>query len=242
MKTLVLSAAVALGSVMASTAAQATLVSEWTFENPSTPQNSNTTYSGVRLADSGPTSATFKCGFTALLSSNCYVFAYGGNSGATERAFQTNDTPNGWSAGNNLDLGLQGLTDESNGPFFSLNYYMSFDQVIHDLTATLIDYRENVGTVTLDLFANANFGGGVVGTFSLTPTGTIPNGVIHTLFASSPTGARSAAIRFSSLTDPGTALDNIRVSVPEPAPLAMLSLGAIMMAAGRRKRRMIAAQ
>jgi hypothetical protein len=236
MKNLVLSATVALASVLASTSAQATLVSEWTFENPSTPQNSNTAYTGARLADSGTTSAIFTCGITARIASNCYTFAYGGTSAATERAFQPNDTPNGWSSSNTLGLGLQGLTDESNGPFFALNYYMSFDQVIYDLTATLIDYRENAATVTLNLFANASFGGGIVGSFSLTPTGVIPNGVINTLFASAPTGARSASISFSALTDTGTALDNVRVSVPEPAPMAMFAFGGLLMAASRRKR------
>jgi hypothetical protein len=242
MKTLVVSAAVMLSSFLASTSAQATLVSEWTFENPATTQNSNIAYTGLREANSGPTSATFKCGITASISTNCYVFAYGGNSSATERAFQTNDTPLGWSTGNTVGLGRQGLTDESNGPLLSFNYYMSFDQVIYDLQASLIDYRSIFGTAVLELFANANFGGGVVGSASLTGSLSNPNGVVSQLFASSPTGAQSAAIRFTGLPDLGTALDNVRVSVPEPASMAMLSLGGLMIAAGRRKRRTIAAQ
>lgn len=235
MRKILSAVAVASVSLLASVSAHANAVGSWSFESAPATQTISSAFGGWRTADAGaPVQAQFRCGLTQTLSGDCFAFDYGG----ATRAFDPRDTPQGWSAGNPGTLGAQGLTDEFLGPLLPLNYYFNFSQTIYDLGMEVIDFREALGsnTLVLDLFSGNNGSGSIVGTTSYTLSGTPADGAVISLFASAYSGALSAVLRSAVTLDPGIAIDNVKVDVPEPGMLGLLGLGTAALMIGRRRR------
>ena len=236
MRKLLSAVAVASASLFVSVPSHANLVGSWNFESAPSTQSLSAPYGGWRTADTGaPVQAQFRCGLTQQLSGDCFVFDYGG----TTRAFDTRDTPQGWTSGSPGTLGAQGLTDEPFGPLLPLNFYFNFSQTIYDLGMEVIDFREAIGsqTLVLDLYSGNSGSGSLVGTTSYTLSGTPADGAVISLFASAYSGALSAVLRSAGTLDPGLAIDNVRVDVPEPGMMGLLGLGTAALLLGRRRQR-----
>jgi len=135
------------------------------------------------------------------------------------------------------------LTDEINGPFAALNYYMVFvDLPINALSLDLFDYRVDGGPAagdgaTLTVYENSNFSGSSASDTFIIPTPNPVDGNIENLSVSSfGFAARSATLTFDG-PDVGTGIDNIAfTSVPEPTSLLLVGIGMLGLAGyGRRK-------
>lgn len=166
----------------------------------------NTVTFGVGVA--GPTST----GFIAAV-------------GPPQTSFVPQDTPAGGAGGSFF------LTDETNGPSASLNYFLSFAQPVLNLSLDLFDYRVDGGpaigdTATLNVFSDAARTM-LVGT----STFTIPNpnpvdGNVANLSVQNPSSPILAASLTFSTGDVGTGIDNITFStVPEPGTVLLFGSG-----------------
>jgi hypothetical protein len=160
--------------------------------------------------------------------------AYIARVGLHTTAFVPRDRP--------MDISVSGryfLTDERNGPWARLPYFMSFVAPVQNLSLNLYDYRALDGgphigdSVTLSVFDQAHH---LVGTASYTITSPNPiNGNILLLSVMNPTGLiYSASLTFSGTGDVGTGIDNIRFitasAVPVPASLLLLGSGLLGLA------------
>ena len=196
------------------------------------------------------TTLTNSVTFSATYGMTVYVAKVG----APAFAFANLDTPAGGNPGNYF------LTDEQAGWGWgyqvSLDYFMSFDSPVTDLSVDLYDYLHDYDgatgyaksgdTATLTVYSDF-VGGTVVGQAVYTiPDPNPPNGNVVTLSVLSPSDTILAASLTFSALDFGTGIDNITFStytaevegepVPEPATLILLGSGLLGLGAWRRRR------
>jgi hypothetical protein len=179
---------------------------------------------------------TFGVGLNQKLDDKKY--AYIAQVGTPKTAFVPYDTP--------ADLTVSGrffLTDEKNGPWFKLDYYMSFETPVWNLALNLYDYRVLDGgprfgdTATLWVFGQD---GAVVGKDIYTiPWWPIPpNGnIINFSVMDAIVPIKTVWLEFSR-GDVGTGIDNIRfTTVPLPPSLPLLGSGLLGLVGWRRFRK-----
>jgi hypothetical protein len=163
--------------------------------------------------------------------------AYIAQVGGRTTAFVPNDTPE--------DLTVSGkyfLTDEKNGPWFKLPYYISFATPVQNLSLDLYDYRRIDGgprigdRATLRVFDQA---GNPVGMDVYTiPWPNPQNGNIEWLSVMNPTAPIKTGWLEFSKGDVGTGIDNIRfTTVPLPSSLLLTGFGLLGLAGWRRFRK-----
>ncbi len=144
------------------------------------------------------------------------------------------------------------LTDEPNGPHATLDYFLSFENPISELSLDLFDYRVDGGptrgaTATLTVFETVDFMNPLGSAMFTIPNNNPVDGNVVNLAVSLANGsAQSATVVFSE-PDVGTGIDNINFTTvtvtptetPEPTSLTLFSL--TMLGAGAcyrlRKRR-----
>lgn len=234
-RSLVLGTVAALGFSLPASAAIVT----YTFESPSLTPTATAAPGSITQ---GPLTTSFQCGPNTGSLGDCSIFRYGTSTinvpfvgpvldVRSEQAFLPGDRPAGWTPSSTQGLGLQGLTDTRatalgvpTAPVTLNNYYMAFDQALAELSLTLLDFR--FGTATLTVFEGTNWTGPSVSNSINATLGSTVNGQISLLSVLVPNQlGRSAALTFSFLADPGSAIDNVTARVPEPASLALLGAG-----------------
>ena len=154
--------------------------------------------------------------------------------GLPTTAFVPKDTP--------VDISVSGnyfLTDEINGPWTKLPYYMSFATPVQNLSLNLYDYRAVDGgprlgdSVTLRVFDQAH---NLVGTdvYTIRWPNPVNGNIIWLSVMNSSAPITSASIEFSVRGDVGTGIDNISfTTVPLPASLLLLGSGLLGLAGWR---------
>lgn len=155
--------------------------------------------------------------------------AYIAQVGTPKTAFVPYDTPENLTVSGNFFL-----TDEKNGPWFKLDYYMSFATPVRNLSLNLYDYRVDGGpwfgdSATLRVFDKD---GNPVGTDVYTigwPNP--PNGSIEWLSVMNPTAPITTAWLEFSRGDMGTGIDNISfTTVPLPPSVLFFGSGLLGLA------------
>ncbi|AFZ49765.1 VWD domain-containing protein [Dactylococcopsis salina] len=131
--------------------------------------------------------------------------------GDPQTAFIPNDDAEEEAVGNFF------LTDESNGPNNSLNYFIEFDQPIPSLSVDLLDFvdeQSNDASVSLTVFSDSF--STVVGEASSSLTeGDAENTDFENLSVTNPSGLIQSASIVTQFSDLGTGIDNITLSPAE---------------------------
>jgi len=107
--------------------------------------------------------------------------------------------------------GLFFLSDEIAGPILALNYCISFETPVNNLSLDLYDYRQDGGASVGDVATLSVFdaGGSPVGDDTFPIPEETPNPNLANLSVPSPTGLISSAVLSFIDPDTGTGIDNI---------------------------------
>jgi sugar lactone lactonase YvrE len=163
---------------------------------------------------------------TVITQTNAVTFTVGpGNSpsgpgfvagvGLPTTAFEPDDLPTGPTSGDFF------LTDEPDGPGVGLNYFISFEKPVPNLSLDVYDL--SVGTAaTLTVFSDDSFTTSVGSSTFLQPGPTLADFNIAVTNPTSPIG--SAVLSFDAF-DQGTGIDNVCFSIPSVPAASPLELG-----------------
>jgi hypothetical protein len=164
--------------------------------------------------------------------------AYGAVNGGPTTAFDTNDNRAG---GGDSPF----LTDEPTGPSMALDYFLSFNISVPDLTLDLLDYGGDGGApagnfATLQVFSSNDWDpANLITSISGPPIVGFTDGLVTSLSLFPGTPILSARVTFST-PDVGTGIDNVSwttTPIPEPGTVVLFGTGLLGLAAFARKRR-----